>query len=110
MAARSPMSRHAILHPVLHELDESVGYGLAHRRRCESLCGDAALHARRVLCELLRPRSAGLSQGVLGRQSSAPDVGEGGIRSAEPFPPCPERAPAASDAGLTPGIARVAIP
>jgi hypothetical protein len=32
--------------------------------------GDAALHARRILCELLRPRPHQLCQCLLGRQSS----------------------------------------
>jgi hypothetical protein len=41
----SPPRRHAILHPVLLELDQSVRYGLACRKRRESLRSDAAFHA-----------------------------------------------------------------
>jgi len=71
---------HAVLHSILFELDACGGYGDPYREGRQGLCRDAAVHAGRVLCELLRSRSAQLRQRLLGRQPAATARSEGAIR------------------------------
>ena len=82
--------RHPVLHPILLGVGARSRYAYASRDCRKSLRRDAAVHARRLIRELLRSRSAELGECLLGRKSRAPERDEEAVRSGECVSSCAE--------------------